>query len=630
MAHHARVFASALCLVLWLANVTAQHVLLPFSQHDDRTVPKLAARGTEQISLESSDYAYVVDATVGTPGQKLSLLISSSSADTWVPDANTRYCSPDWYYSTSSSRIGRISYCRWGSFNKSNSETYLPANSRFSSFSDRYIDGTSVMGENMTDKFILGNVEVDDYPMGLVSSTDRWIGVLGLGFPDSSYYSSSSSGSYEHILDRMVSSGKIASSAYSLWLDNPQGTSGGLLFGAVDTSRFTGDLLEMPNDAGYSSAYSHAWAHAWATKISSINATTADGTAMPAIRSNDFPLDVTIGPGEVFSYLPTTFVEKVAEMAGATFSNTLSLFTIPCDAAKTNNTKFVFELGRTGGPKLNVETADLIVSPSVLGYYYETSDALNGTGVCLFGVQSWSYSSDSSSSSLSSYYYNIGSSLLRRSYLVFDFANSMIGVAAVKFPSGSEKPTPTIVAFASSSASIPSATMFCTNSRCSLNTDGSDDSSGSGSGSGYGYNWTESGPDHWKKVAIALGVTFGILLLVGLVAAVFVWNRECRGARKAMKEADEEESQTPPPEMAQDLAAQTGGLRAPGVSPPGPLPVIQEDAPETNAHTPAHAPQLPLFGTQVARSTTPLESEPNNRASAAVPGTPEVAKRQGE
>ncbi|KAL2127307.1 hypothetical protein VTI74DRAFT_10949 [Chaetomium olivicolor] len=117
--------------------------------------------------------------------------------------------------------------------------------------------------------------------------------------------------------------------------------------------------------------------------------------------------------------------------------------------------------------------------------------------------------------------------------------------------------------------------------------------------------------DRWQEIAMGVGISFGVLLLIGLVAAIFVWNRECRGDRKdAGKEIDEEGAQTPPPEMAQN----------PAVLPGGTLPVIQErpeEPPEINTHAPARAPQLPDLGTQVARPVTPPEMELSNRASIA-------------
>lgn len=641
----------ALCVLSATAAV-AQHVLLPFSQHRD--IAALSSRGSEQATLKAAEYAYLVDVSVGTPAQKMSLLISTSTGHSWVPDANTPECSPDWYYNRymTSSSSGRSSFtipaseCNWGSFNKTLSSTYLPANRRYSTFSSRSMIN-SVSGNNMTDKLVVGSIEFDDYPMGLVESAISWVGTLGLGYNQSrSSSSSSSSGVYPNIMDRLVSSGKIASPAYSIWLDNAEGTSGGLLFGAIDKSRYTGELVRFPASTSYSYDYS------FGTTVVSINGTSGSGSAMPAIKSNDFPLDVTIGPGEVISFLPEVLADKIADMAGATFNKTSGIFTIPCDAGKTSNTKFVLGLSGSGGPQLSVETADLVVPSRLIGLTYGTRYLVNATNTCIFGIQKYSsstsggwYSSYSSSSSYSSY--NLGSSLLRRTYLVYDLANAEIAVAPAKF-AAKDAPSPTIVAFASYSAAVPSASSFCVDryycrssgggsgtGSGSGSGSGSDSGSGSGSGSGYGGRYGDgvggSGLAYWEKIAIGIGVSFGVLFLIAAVAGIIACSRR-RNRGTEGKDIDEEGQEgEAPPAMAHNAVAQNN-MRGSMVLPPGTLPVIQEGA-EPSTQAPVQAPQLPALGSQ-ARPITPPEptaSANSNRASVAVSALsdePEQAQAQ--
>jgi hypothetical protein len=592
---------STLAIGALLASAAAQHVLLPFSQRSD--VPGLAARASEQTPLKSAEYTYLVEVEVGTPAQQVTLLISPTTGDTWVPDTNTIECSPEWYYRDSYDYYDDMddydydipaTQCKWGSFNKTLSSTYLPANQRYSDFGASYIDGSSVSGTNMTDRLVLGGIEFADYPIGLVSySTDRWIGVLGLGHNDTTTSSSYYSNEYSNIMDRMVSSGKIASSAYSMWLDDADGSSGGLLFGAVDQSRYTGGLVRTSAQSRYSSS-SH-----FVAALSSVNGTSASGEAMPSIRSNDFPIDVTLGPAEVFSFLPELVADQIADMAGATFNRSVRYFTIACDAGKTNNTKLVFELAGAGGPTLNVETADLVLPASFVDRF---GRRITDGDQCLFGIQKYS-----GSSSTSNVYntYNLGSSVLRRSYLVFDLVNEEIAVAPVRFR-GSDAPSPTIVAFESYGAYAPSATSVCTGRYCRSD-DGDSDWHGGfrGGYGGRGY----PGREHWEKVAIGLGVSFGVLVLVGLVVTVVICVRLRR--EKAAKGADEESEGD---ESAAPAVAQNGTR---GSMLPGSLPVIQE-GPEPTTQA---APQLPALGTQLAGTITPPEptaSANSDRPSVAV------------
>ncbi|GAB1319854.1 hypothetical protein MFIFM68171_10064 [Madurella fahalii] len=617
MALHTRLSAISICI--FGATTAAAHVLLPFSHRTGIPGPKLTVRASsEQTALTSrAGYAWVVDATVGTPGQRLSLLVSPSVGDTWVPDARTVECSPDYYYSDSYYDDDEIpsSQCHWGSYNHTESETYLPANQRYSSFSPSNVEDLFIYGENMTDRLVVGDIEMDDLPMGLVTSSSRWIGVLGLGHNLSSYYDS-----YPTFMDRMVSSGKIATPAYSMWLNNAEGTSGGLLFGAVDQSRFTGELLRLPGQTAYS------YGTSFGVTLESINGTTDSGDAMPPIRSNDFPVDVTIGPGELFSFFPEVLADEMASMAGATYNETLGYTTIPCDAGQTNSAKFALQLGGSGGPLLSAQTSDLVIPVSAIDTSY-LSQWINESEVCFFGVQkrSGSYSS----------YYNLGGSLLRRTYLVFDLANNEIALAPARFSSSSDSPSPTIVAFESYGATVPSAALFCTSGRCTsdcsitscVDPTFTDDPRSNP-------NFDSSNPDlsHWQSVAIGVGISLGLLILIGAVAAVIIWTRLCLGDRKdaAEKGADEEGgARSQLPESAQSPAEVQGGNGG-GISPhvtvpPGTLPVIQETG-DVNQE----APQLPALGTQPPSPTTPAEvtTSSSNLAAVAVSASSEHEQQQ--
>ncbi|AEO68614.1 uncharacterized protein THITE_2118191 [Thermothielavioides terrestris NRRL 8126] len=609
MAPHGRLrMRAALTSTLFAATAAAQHVLLPFVRHGGvAAAPGLSPRAaSEQVGLVSSEYAFLADVSVGTPPQNLSLVISPSAGDTWVPDANTVECSPEWYYARYSHATDvPASRCNWGSFNKTRSSTYLPANRRYSTFGAESLDGASADGSNFTDTLVVAGIELDDYPMGLVDSATRWLGVLGLGRNLSSGYSSYSgdeAGQYANFMDRLVSSGKIATPAYSIWLDDAQGTSGGLLFGAVDQARFDGDLVRLPADESYQ--FYESSVAAFGATVTALNGTSGSGVAMPPVRTNDFPIDVVIGPAEILSYLPNTVADAVASMAGATFNETMDLYTIPCDAGKTSPAQFVLELGGSGGPQLRFETADLVVPTAA---FYSVAYSLgNASNLCLFGIQQLSSGDSSSSSYISSpALYNLGSSLLRRTYAVFDLVNLEIAVAPVRFPSGSGAPSPTVVAFESYGATAPSATVFCASTYCQSATNsgsGSGSGSGSSSGSRSGSNSTSDALEHWQQVAIGLGVSLGVLFLIAAVAGVVICVRLLRARTSAAQAGDPEgapDSGTPAAGTAESSAVAAQARNGPGtpVAPPrGALPVIQEkqeDGAAANRQAPIEAPQLP-------------------------------------
>ncbi|KAK3985234.1 aspartic peptidase domain-containing protein [Cladorrhinum sp. PSN332] len=629
---HTRLSAIALYLLAVTTTTTTTivnaHVLVPFSRNTEHHADgghQLSARAENAVGtkLTSNLYSYVVKATIGTPPQEVSLIVNPSVGDTWVPDGSRtpcagsskyRYCDmyedyPEYYkYDPSEwadksptcveGRVNTSGSCRWGSFLKSNSETYLPGNSRKSDFAQTTVEDISVSGLNFTDKLTVGEIEIDDYPMGLATSSSRYIGVLGLGRNSSSSSSSWDSDYYVNFIDRLVRADKIKSPAYSIWLDNPEGSSGNLLFGAIDKAKYEGDLIRI------SAASSYVFSRTFGVELHSINGTKKSGEAMPSIRSNDFPLSVTISPGDVYSYLPERIADSIGSMVGARYSSSLGLMTIPCDAATQNPVSFTFQLNSEGGPVLNVETADLVLPMEIMYSSSSSRSSPSSSNTCIFGIQQWSTSSSSSSyySSYSTSYFNLGSALLKRTYMVFDVANRAIALAPVKFSASSSD----VVPFKKWGDNVPSAKSFDGSALCNEDEYSSSgtcykSNGGSGSrGSGYGYPNVD-GTSHWNKVALGVGITFGLLFLISIIAAVVICVRRAKAKKGQNKEADVEGGETSGDDAAATARAVPGGPPA-GTS----LPVIQEGQEMSQT-----APQLPALSV-----TPPPAEEPRQNSDA--------------
>ncbi|KAK3331605.1 aspartic peptidase domain-containing protein [Cercophora scortea] len=641
----------------------ASHVLLPFSRHVDTTSgpSRVSARdssgGSEAVSVVANEFTFVVNATVGTPGQPVLLKISPSAIDTWVPDANG-FCDRRYYDSTeyddTSYEYYRDPVCRWGAYNTSLSSTYLPPNQKYQTFSvGGYGFGSEASGDNCTDLLVVGDIAMDDYPLGVASEAALWIGVLGLGMNvyDSSYYTSYMR-DYPTFINRMVASGKIATPAYSIWLDKADASSGKLLFGAVDTSKFEGDLVSLyaVND--------YVLPGSFGVELYGVNGTTGANSASAPIVTNDFPLGVTISPGDTFSKLPAALAKKIMTMAGATYNRTLGMTTIPCDAAATNTASFSFQLGGPDGPFLEVQLADLIVPSTVFAEIYVRGDLLAPANICLFGIQNSTTSSSSSSSSYYDTYANLGSSMLRRTYTVFDLVNQQIAVAPVKFGSDSS----TIVAFDYYGATAPSSTQYCADDTCTTSSGCStlECVSPGDPSSTYTYSPTATARAthtfspisptgssinssggvslYWRNIAIGVGVSLGVVALVGLIAATVLWNRNCFGSRKdaAGKEKDMEvdggeSADSAPPSTAQQQQQQQPASTAAAVAAAAALgasgsrkrslTVITEGEERVGSSSGAQgAPQLPGLPSQLAEPMmTPARPHtPSNRDSIAV------------
>lgn len=388
--------------------------------------------------------------------------------------------------------------------------------------------------------------------MALVNETDLYIGVLGIGYNDSTY---------SNLPDRLQEQGLINSTAYSIWVDDEQASSGNLLFGAIDTTKFDGNLTRV---SSYYSSY-----YKMTIQIASINGTTSDSDGPIAITyedadddsyygsssdSSDYLFTAAFSPPDSVSNLPTDVASQIWDIAGAYYDSDLGYAVISCTAADDTTTNFTLQLGQaTYGPIITATMADLVIPaediPIISSYYssYLTDD----DGLCLFGVQNGSTASYSSDT------YNLGSTLLRRTYTVFDLVNGEIAVAPVRFGATA---TSNIVEFATYGASVPWSTLHCIYSSCYETTSdgtGSDDSDGAEGTLPAGVLSVPA------LIGMSLGIAIGALLLG--IAGFLIWRRRLNkaAAGKEVPSVSSAEAGGAPPLMQPGNAAEGGHGAAP-------------------------------------------------------------------
>lgn len=498
-------------LYLLFATAAYAHILVPFSR--ERNIASRSADGTPaSVPIVASGHVFVVNVTVGTPPQSLSLLLSPSSPHTWVPKAEVMSCltgfdSLSGFHSSDASG----SACKWGSFSQSKSSTARTAEQIYLDFVVASTDTINVSGVNITDTFRLGDIEVEDLSMGLVDSVSnqQWVGMIGLGNDATTNFPRPSSRQRPNLIDRLVASGKIVSQAYSIWLNNPEGASGSLLLGAIDKSRYEGDLIRLSSIEPYD-----VFPSAFAVNVSSVNV----DEAKQAYKYEGPNLAVSISPAETFSYLPDALADGVTAAAGATWDTALQRVTIPCDAGSKNpKTNFRFQLEGPAGPVLNAHLADLVVPREITNWETAFNSLANiPKGTCLFGIQKYPDLRDGRNLQ-----YNIGSSLLRRTYMVFDAANKDVALAPVK--AGAAGQTPVIVPFEKQGARIPFSRPYCTaGDACP------DESTTAGASTIDPSEKPKS--QKWKKIVIGVCVPVGALAILIPIAYVLFMKRRKRQA----------------------------------------------------------------------------------------------------
>ncbi|KAK4164776.1 aspartic peptidase domain-containing protein [Cladorrhinum sp. PSN259] len=480
------------------------------------------------LASTAAGHVFVVNVTVGTPPQPLSLLLSPSSPHTWVPNAaDAMPCRTGFDSSSFYPAEGPNSACRWGAFTATTSSTLVMAEQRVQQFEVAYTDTINVRGLNMTDKFKMGDIELDGFSMGLVSTTsnEQWIGMLGLGNDATSLFPGPrlSTEYRPNLIDRLVSSGKINSPGYSIWL-NSEATSGTLLLGAVDKSRYEGDLVRLSTIQPYNNFPS-----AFAVNLTGANVDDTFKYDGPSIAAS-------VSPSETFSYLPHALAEGIMAASGGSWDTNLQRITIPCDAgSKKSKTNIRFQLQGPNGPVLNVRLADLVVPQDVTRWEvaYATLNNL-GRNICLFGVQKYR---DLHTSGSNGPQYNLGSSLLRRTYMVLDAANKDVAFAPAKQVITTEQPD--IVPFEKQGARIPASRLVCSPGEdcASKSDDDDDDDVVSGT-------TTTKSSNNWKKIVIGVVVPIGALAILAPIAYILFMRRRKRQANAREWSAREKHSQS--------------------------------------------------------------------------------------
>ncbi|KAF3764418.1 acid protease [Cryphonectria parasitica EP155] len=539
-----------ICASLHFANAA---VHFPFSKQKIGGIRSAAGSKPRSVSssLSYHDSTYVVNVTVGTPGQPVSLQLSPSASDTWVIDERSGYCTYSEYVSTGEGEDDydyvTVNNCLWGTFSPGNSSTYTLIDTGDDddyyyddgSFSGSTNEGSYAEGEYISDVLTVGGMSVSNLTMGLVNYTyggmftSTYIGVLGIGYNDSSY---------DNLPNRLQEEGLINSTAYSIWVDDETASSGNLLFGAIDTTKFDGNLTRLQSEYSY---------YMMMIQVIGINGSTStsggpiaitddqdddDSDSSGTYYSDEYLFTAIYSPPDTVSTLPTTIATQIWSMSGAYFHSVLEMAVISCDASSDTTTNFTLQLGGEGslGPIITTYMSDLVIPETDVNvtaliaeytYYDEDEDETDTTNLCLFGVQNYTASS-----------YTLGSTLLRRTYSVFDLVNNEVAIAPVKFDATA---TSNIVPFTSYGATVPSSTLFCSYSECYAD-------SGSGTGTTYGPG-SEDGSSN-ETAGLSSVLPFGALIgmSIGIAAAClalglaifFIWRHRSNKKMAAKNDAE--------------------------------------------------------------------------------------------
>ncbi|OQE03189.1 hypothetical protein PENSOL_c001G11163 [Penicillium solitum] len=366
---------------------------LPIARSDR---PELLQKRSSKVASTAlynvQNMYYMVNITVGTPPQNLSLSLDTGSSDIWVNIPNSTYCEKDDDPCSST-----------GVFNLKDSSTFKMLDYEMNA---TYVSGFLAAGHYATDTLVIGDAKVKDMEFAVAEQSLNPHGILGIGYAASTYAATHLRKEYANLPEALVKSGAIKSTAYSLWLNKFDGT-GNLLFGGVNKARYQGELQTVPIIPVYDDKY-----YSLAIALTDISVKTTKDTKD---FTTGLPLAVTLDNGSPFIVLPKEVVDPIYKEVGGGYSSTVGAAYIPCDMYTADyNVTFSFS-----GAKVTIPISNLIWDNTAYdGFPKDT---------CIFGIV---YGEPGVSL--------MGDTFLRSAYVVYDLANNEISLANTNSDGGDD------------------------------------------------------------------------------------------------------------------------------------------------------------------------------------------------
>jgi hypothetical protein len=343
-------------------------------------------QNTISEDLDNEQTLYFANASIGTPAQYFRLHIDTGSSDLWVNVATSQQCENTQKYDCAIS----------GTYAPNSSSTYEYVNSLFNI---SYVDGSGSSGDYVTDVFRIGGASLQNQQLGVgyVSSSEE--GILGIGYPANEAILQYSRQPYVNVPQHMMQSGLINTNAYSLWLNDLDASKGSILFGGVNTEKYTGSLQTLPIIAEQG---------VYAEFIIALTGVGYNGN-QNSIASN-LNTAALLDSGSSLMYLPNDVTESIYKMTGAKYSQEYGAAFIDCNM-RYNETTIDFTFS---SPTIRVSMSELVL---VMGYQGRNP-------ICILGIAP----ADGTTPVL-------GDTFLRSAYVVYDITNNEISLAQTNFNS---------------------------------------------------------------------------------------------------------------------------------------------------------------------------------------------------
>ncbi|MCJ1386019.1 hypothetical protein MMC17_009144 [Xylographa soralifera] len=351
---------------------------------------------TPAINKNTLGTTYNANITVGTPPQAIAVQIDTGSSDLWMNTPGSKYCSG-------------TGNCNDGTYNVNASSTaqYID-----SSLNATYGDNSKVLGDFVNDVISFGGQSFNTQ-MGAAYISNT-ISIWGIGYPsDEGGFHTYSNGStyknqYPNTAFAMVQQGLIGSTAYSLYLNDLNSSSGTILFGGVDTAKYSGQLTTVPITPDSAGNYTRLMVNLTQAYVTTSNMTAI--TTAP-VTSSDLPMAVVLDSGSSYCQLPPSMTQPIYQAFNVTWNGNNAI----CDC-RLGNSNATIEWVFGSGAVINSPIREFVISA--------------GQSQCIFAIKQVSSVSIAPGPVLPAI---LGDSFMRSAYLVYDMENNQIAIAQTIF-----------------------------------------------------------------------------------------------------------------------------------------------------------------------------------------------------
>jgi hypothetical protein len=374
---------------------------------------------------------YYVTVSVGTPGQRMPLVLDTGSSDAWVVSSKADLCTSASVQKTTSDTCGAV-------YDPSKSSTYKLLEA--GGFSITYLDQSSAKGDFITDNFGIGDMTVKSLQIGYATKIVRGTGILGIGFAANE----ATKNIYPNLVDQLLSQKLIARQAYSLYLNDPRTMTGNILFGGVDTAKFIGNMNYLPilqtaSSTSASATYSYS---VFAVRMTGLATHYSNGSISNVTGvSLSNPIPAILDSGTTLSYLPDNLAQKVFKQLNAYTDDTYTGYTFVSCSLLSADPDLVVQFSFGSLPiTIAVPVHELVLNWLDANATDQLPPNIPFADPCILGIQTEGSISSSSKlvlteadtsvlATTSSTYILLGDTFLRSAYVIYDLTGKQIGLA---------------------------------------------------------------------------------------------------------------------------------------------------------------------------------------------------------